>query len=366
MDAHEVYQQFRQQQNVPTPEIIANVIEWGDMKTLEFIALLYGQQGKLISMDAVFSSKRNKERLFMNVEHMFTPNVLKQSCISEELLENVPSVRVRAAAIHSKRRKSEPTTPRREPLSAPSSGMQALSLNKTCVAIRAVDFTDDAMAKFSKPRVRILSDYLCASVSNEWVHACASKVSGDTVSDYKLGNLESDRHHHIVNPDVKSFVKALSFPIPEDKVVTWQFSTGGKCVHIGLLQKALNELCPGRGVYLAVFACAIGIPTRGFMDTVSILKKWRAERFKVFDSISPMAKILFRDTFDIKIIHPDLEANQLLDSYKENSNFFRLPSTDRILDIDRYMCSVFYTYPTSNESSELFQRMENNIQRWIS
>jgi hypothetical protein len=262
MDAHEVYQQFRQQHSVPAADIIANVIEWGDVRTLEFIATLYAQQGKMIPMANVFSSKKNKERLVTNIEHMITPKVLSQSCISEELIEEFPSLRIRAAASHPHRRATGQATPRQEPLKPPSSDMPTLKLNDTCADIRAMDFTDDAMTRYSKPRIRILADYLRASVSNEWVHACASKISGDNASDYKFGKLDTARHRHIVDPDVKLFIKTLSVPVPEGRVVTWQFAVGGKCIHIGLLQRALNALCPGRCVYLAVFACAIGMPKK--------------------------------------------------------------------------------------------------------
>ena len=114
-------------------------------------------------------------------------------------------------------------------------------------------FCDDAMAKYSQPRIRILSDYLNATVSVEWVRACASMVSGDDSIYYKLASMKSDRHHHIVNRDIKAFVKAIYMPVPEEKVITWQFSREGKCIHIGMLQDALNKLCPGRPAHLAVF-----------------------------------------------------------------------------------------------------------------
>lgn len=374
MNAHEVYQIFRQEDKLPESFTIAGIMEWGDTRTLELISMLYAQKNVKINMNAVFSSVKDDEHIISSIERMFTPRVLSQSCISESLMNRIPQVRIHASDVPFEKTipdspPSAPVTPRQGPRQEPDvSNMPTLNLSapkqSTCTQISALDFTDDAMTIFAKPRIRILSDYLKATVKNEWVYACASNVTGDDRSKYKLADIGSNRHRHIVNASVPLFLRELSIEIPDDKTVTWQFARDGKCIHIGQLQKALDMLCPGRGVYLAAFACSIGIPTRGFMDTVTILKKWHSGRYKKLESIVPIIKILLRGTFDIRVMHPDLESNQLIDAYRESVHIFRLPDTEHIRDVDRFMSNVFYTYPSKDEISLLYERLHNNIQRW--
>ena len=40
-------------------------------------------------------------------------------------------------------------------------------------------------------------------------------------------------------------------------------------------------------------------------------------------------------------MHPDLESNQLIDAYRESVHIFRLPDTEHIRDVDRFIAMCF-------------------------
>ena len=221
----------------------------------------------------------------------------------------------------------------------------------------AKTFCDHLFINKSWPRINAMVRKLDAKVSIEWVQACASNVIPNGTLALDMLDETSDRHIHIISSDIQTFLIKLR----EAKNKTITFSTrptAQNAIHLSFLYKKLKQLCHNEPVLWFMIACSIGIPTHDLYTPSSFICKWRKE---------PNRKILTDDNIVKTLLGPMIETNgireteisQLVRKFHEMESDFK--NNDKVNTVDEFMFKRVYAYPTSEEISQLRERVQTNI-----
>ena len=218
-------------------------------------------------------------------------------------------------------------------------------------------FCDQTFYSKSTARIDAFAKYLGARVSMEWVRACASKVDPPEAMTIEMSDETSDRHIHVVEPDVSIFLKLLQSN-PDTTITFSRTATARYAIHLPLLYNKLSNICTNHPVLWFMIACSIGIPTYDMYTPQTFFCKWKKE---------PNRKLLNNENIIKTILRPIIQTNgiqeteiqQLIRSFHEMESDFK--NTATVNSVDDYMFKRIYAYPTSNEIEHLFDRVRYNL-----
>jgi hypothetical protein len=218
-------------------------------------------------------------------------------------------------------------------------------------------FSDHLFYPKSHQRIDGFAKYLGARVSMEWVKACASKVDPPGSIQLNMLDKTSDRHIHIIEPDISIFLKLLQ---TNPKVTMTYSRTEGAAyaIHLPILYKKLSQICTNHPVLWFMIACSIGIPTHNMYTPQTFLCKWKKE---------PNRKLLNNDNIILTILRPifqepgpkETEIVRLLRKFHDMESDFK--NTETVLSVNDYMFRRIYAYPTADEIEHLFDRVRLNL-----
>lgn len=221
----------------------------------------------------------------------------------------------------------------------------------------AQSYCDHLFITKSWSRINAMATKLEAKVSMEWVQACASQVDPKGTLALEMLDETSNRHVHVISPDIQTFLTKLREA--KNKTITFSTrSTAQNAIHLSILYNNLKQLCYNEPVLWFMIACSIGIPTHDLYTPTSFICKWRKE---------PNRKILSNDNIVKTLLGPMIETNgireteisQLVRKFHEMESDFK--NNVKVDTVDEFMFKRVYAYPTSEEITQLRERVQINM-----